>query len=246
VPAPNPPFVRTLYPPTSPNKSEGGLDVVGHKRGVSRAGFWPWQQFDDDYNVRFSQAVAKLKAAHGVRPANGVWTEATQNLVERLKAEDHPTEWAYDATAVLLIRQEFEKRQIPREQIVVEEMLAYCKLFNDGYCYGGEHDGSFLDDDPHDCYDCSSSCSSVLAKFGLLGYPTAIVSGTFMHWGRSGRGRFITIHAASDHVWMEFTIPGQPWCRFDTSPHGCGPRGPRVRTCIRDASRFVSRHPAGY
>ena len=125
-------------------------------------------------------------------------------------------------------------------------MLAYCKLFNDGYCYGGEHDGSFLDDDPHDCYDCSSSTSSVLAKFGLLGFSTAIVSGTFKHWGAPGRGKYVTVHAADDHVWMEFTIPGQPWCRFDTSPHNCGSTGARVRTCMRDASRFVQRHPPGF
>lgn len=240
------PFVRALYPPTSPKKSEGGLDVIAHKRGISRAGLWPWQAFDDGYYEAFSKAVAKFQTEHRVAGAKGVWSEATQNVLAKTKAVDHPGELAYDATAIALLNQEFKARQIPHEQVVAEEMLAYCKLFNDGYCYGGEHDGSFLDDDPHDCYDCSSSCSSVLAKFGLLGFSSAIVSGTFKHWGVSGRGRYVTVHAADDHVWIEFTIPGQPWCRFDTSPHGCGGSGARVRTCMRDASRFVSRHPRGF
>jgi hypothetical protein len=241
-----PPFVRQLFPPSSPQKSEGGLDVIGVKRAVSRAGFWPWQEFDDAYNERFATAVAKLKAHYKIKPAGKNWTEKTQTFVANLKAEDHPTEFCFDATAVALMEQEARKREKPHEQEIAEQMLAYCKLFHDGYCYGGEHDGTFLDDDPGDCFDCSSSCSSVLAKFGLLGYSTAIVSGTFMHWGEAGRGKYVTVHAASDHVWMEFTIPGQPWCRFDTSPHGCGSRGARVRTCMRDASRFVSRHPRGY
>ena len=108
------PFVRVLYPPTSAKKSEGGQDVIGIKRAVSRAGYWPWTQFDDGYYDTFSKAVAKLKKDHGVKPANGVWTEPTQNVVKRLKAVDHPGELAFDATAIELLQAEFNARRIPR------------------------------------------------------------------------------------------------------------------------------------
>lgn len=242
---PSVPFVRVLHPPSSPRKSEGGQDVVAVKRAISRAGFWPWQEFDDAYSESFARAVRNFRKAKKMT-ASLVYDEKTHNALASTKAVDHPGEYAFDATAVEMLRAEKARTAKPPQLIKAEQMLAYCKLFDDGYCYGGEHDGTFLDDDPHDCYDCSSSTSSALAKFGLLGYSTAIVSGTFKTWGLPGRGRYVTIHAANDHVWMEFTLPGQPWCRFDTSPHGCGRSGARVRTCMRDTSRFVQRHPAGY
>lgn len=240
-----PPFVRPLYPPSSPKKSEGGLDVIAVKRAVSRAGFWLWQPFDDDYNEPFSKAVGKLQTEHGVRGTKGVWTEATQNVVAKLKAVDHPGELAFDATAVNLLRQAKQQEEESAQQAKAEELLAYCGLFDGPYKWGGGHDGTPLNDSPHAGADCSGSTSDALAHVGLLGSPTQHVSGWFKTWGDPGRGRYVTVHAANDHVWIEFTIPGKSWARFDTSPHGDGPLGPRVRHKSRDTSRFVSRHPRG-
>lgn len=239
-----PPFVRPLYPPSSPKKSEGGLDVVGVKRAVSRAGYWLWAPFDDIYNEPFSKAVAKLKKEHGLKNTP-VYDQATQAKLVTLPAVDHPGEKAFDGVAVQSLQREYDLRVEPPEQKKAEDLLAYCKLFDGPYVWGGEHDGSVLDDDPHDGYDCSSSTSAALAHVGLLGSSMAHVSGWFKTWGQPGRGRYVTVHAADDHVWTEFTIPGQPWARFDTSPQGDGPSGPRVRRKQRDMSRFIQRHPQG-
>ncbi len=239
-----PPFVRPLYPPSSPKKSEGGQDVVGIKRAVSRAGYWLWQPFDDRYSEAFSKAVAKMKKDHGLK-GTPVYDQATQAMLAKLPAVDHEGETAFDQVAVNLVEREQELRAVSAEQAKAEELLAYCKLFDGPYVWGGEHDGSLTDDDPHDGFDCSSSVSAALAHVGLLGSSTAHVSGWFKTYGDSGSGRYVTVHAADDHVWMEIAVPGQPWYRFDTSPHGDGPPGPRVRRKQRDVSRFVQRHPRG-
>lgn len=240
------PFVRPLYPPSSPKKSEGGLDVVAVKRAVSRMALWPWQEFDDVYNERFAGAVAEFRKSVGLTRSlvYDAKTHAKLAAAKVPKGEPHADEAAFDATAVNLLKQALDKLE-PPEQKKAEELLAFCTKFNDGYCYGGEHDFTLQDDKPSDCFDCSSSTSFALWHAGLLGMNQAQVSGWFKSWGEAGRGTYVTVHAADDHVWVEFTIPGQRWARFDTSPHGDGPSGPRVRHKTRDASRFVSRHPRG-
>jgi hypothetical protein len=110
--------------------------------------------------------------------------------------------------------------------------------------YGGEHDWTFKDDDVRDGFDCSSSTSFLFHMFGLLGSTRAQVSGWFETWGQHGRGEYVTVHANDEHVWVEFNLP-EGYFRFDTSPHGDGVRGPRVRTSRRFDSTFVHRHPAG-
>ena len=72
------------------------------------------------------------------------------------------------------------------------------------YIYGGGH-ASFQADG----YDCSGSVSYALAAAGLVSSP--MVSGQFEDWGDPGPGRWITIYANADHVWMD--VAG--W-RFDT------------------------------
>lgn len=120
-------------------------------------------------------------------------------------------------------------------------MLAFCREFDGPYVYGGEHDLSFSDDDPDDGFDCSSSTSYMLHHFGLLGSEYAHTSSWFETWGARSRGRYVTIHATHDHVWTEFDLP-EGYFRFDTSPWGDGPHGPRVRTRRRPDARFVHRH----
>lgn len=218
---------------------------MAHKRAMSRAGLWPWREFDDAYNIPFSEAVASLQRTHGIQPT-GFWGRPTQAALAKTKSSEHPGEYAYDSTAIGLLEQEKQHRSKSPEQKIAESMLAYCMLFHDGYCYGGEHDRTLLDDKPTDCYDCSSSTSKALDQFDLLhAAHVARTSGWFKTWGSPGPGRFVTVHAADDHVWIEFTIPGKEWARFDTSPHGDGPTGPRVRHHQRDKGRFVSRHPQG-
>lgn len=128
--------------------------------------------------------------------------------------------------------------------VKARQMLAFAKTFDGPYVYGAEHDGSFYDDNVHGAFDCSSSTSLLMHKFGLLGSTHSQVSDWFERWGNPGRGKYVTVHANDEHVWVEFNLP-EGYYRFDTSPHGCGERGPRVRTCRRFDSTFVHRHPAG-
>jgi N-acetylmuramoyl-L-alanine amidase len=53
-----PPLPRNLYPPSGKNHgktpSKPGPDVKAIKRGISRGGRWPWQEFDEEYSDRFA------------------------------------------------------------------------------------------------------------------------------------------------------------------------------------------------
>ena len=86
-------------------------------------------------------------------------------------------------------------------------------------------------------YDCSGSASYVLREAGLLG--DWLTSTGFKNYGRSGRGKWITIYAKSGHVFLE--VAG---LRFDTGRHGSG-EGPRWTTASRPATGCVLRHPPG-
>lgn len=134
----------------------------------------------------------------------------------------------------------------PLDPVLVKAraLLAFCRLFDGPYVFGGEHDSTLADDSPHGHFDCSSSTSYALYHLGLMVGSQAQVSTWFESYGLRGRGRYVTIHASGDHVWTEFSLP-EGWFRFDTSPWGDGPNGPRVRTGRRGTAGFVERHPAG-
>jgi peptidoglycan hydrolase CwlO-like protein len=99
------------------------------------------------------------------------------------------------------------------------------------YIYGGGH-ASFHADG----YDCSGSVSYALAAAGLVSSP--MVSGDFESWGDPGPGRWITVYANADHVWM--TVAG--W-RFDTVALAAS--GTRWARGGGEFSGFVGRHPQG-
>ena len=99
------------------------------------------------------------------------------------------------------------------------------------YVWGGGH-GAWRSHG----YDCSGSVSYVLHKAGLLGRPR--VSGDLAHFGKPGRGEYVTIYANSHHVWM--TIAG---VRYDTSALSIN--GSRWTKQRRGRAGFTVRHPAG-
>jgi len=99
------------------------------------------------------------------------------------------------------------------------------------YIYGGGH-ASFHADG----YDCSGSVSYALAAAGLVSSP--MVSGDFESWGDPGPGRWITVYANADHVWME--VAG--W-RFDTV--ALAETGTRWSRTGGEFAGFVVRHPPG-
>jgi hypothetical protein len=99
------------------------------------------------------------------------------------------------------------------------------------YIYGGGH-GSFRAAG----YDCSGSVSYVLHGMGRLGAP--LDSGELMHYGKPGRGRFVTIYANAGHAFM--VINGR---RYDTS--GRSASGSRWGPGMRSTAGYVARHPPG-
>lgn len=101
------------------------------------------------------------------------------------------------------------------------------------YVWGGGH-ASFLSKG----YDCSGAVSYALHGAGLL--DMTMVSGQLALWGEAGTGRWITIYANAEHVYM--VVAG---LRFDTRGDVPGSSGPRWKMAWSDPRRFAVRHPPG-
>ena len=116
---------------------------------------------------------------------------------------------------------------------VKEVIWAANKIRHKPYKWGGGH-GSWSDSG----YDCSGSVSYALHGAGLLSYP--LTSGSFMHWGVSGHGKWISVFASPTNAYMY--VAGM---HFDTS--GAGASGPRWRPEPRwdGGHGFWVRHPSG-
>jgi hypothetical protein len=103
------------------------------------------------------------------------------------------------------------------------------------YVWGGGH-GSFNDYG----YDCSGAVSFALHYAGLLDAP--LPSSDLRHYGRRGRGRWITIYSRDGHTFA--IIAG---LRLDTTDlRDGGDVGPRWYADGRGTSGFDARHPAGW
>src|SRR3954466_8690921 len=87
-------FPRPLYPPDAnqhgKKPSSDGADVEAYKRTVSRAGRWPWQEFDDSYSNGF---------AHG-GPGGNVGDSGVAGVQRQGDLDD--TGWLGEATFNLL------------------------------------------------------------------------------------------------------------------------------------------------
>lgn len=100
------------------------------------------------------------------------------------------------------------------------------------YSYGGGHGPG-----PHTAYDCSGAASHVLMAIGKLDSP--LPSKSLRKYGRSGPGKWISVHARRDHTFL--VIAG---LRFDTGYHG-EEKGPRWSIKNRPGKGAVVRHPSG-
>lgn len=101
------------------------------------------------------------------------------------------------------------------------------------YVWGGGHESWMARG-----YDCSGAVGFALHGAGLL--DTTMVSGQLAYWGLGGLGRWITVYANDEHVYM--AIAG---LRFDTRGDPLGVTGPRWHTDHVEPRKFVARHPAG-
>ncbi len=87
-------------------------------------------------------------------------------------------------------------------------------------------------------YDCSGAVGFSLHGGGLL--ETTMVSGQLAYWGLGGTGRWITVYANAEHVYM--IIAG---LRFDTRDDLPGVSGPRWHPERVEPRGFAVRHPTG-
>ena len=92
-------------------------------------------------------------------------------------------------------------------------------------------------------YDCSSSVEHLLYGGGLLpvGYDSA--SGALESFGLPGAGRWVTIYASAEHVFMY--VAGLRWDTHDAAGPGDGSAGIGWHPLVREAAGFVVRHPVG-
>lgn len=118
---------------------------------------------------------------------------------------------------------------------VVKDMIrAGNKIRHKKYKWGGGH-GSWNDKG----YDCSGAVSFVLHKSGILDYP--LDSKGFMKWGGKRKGKWVSIFANKEHVYM--IVAG---LRFDTSYITDGDKfGPGWSEYMRPSKGFRTRHPKG-
>lgn len=122
----------------------------------------------------------------------------------------------------------------PQAPIAVKQIIAAAnRIRGRDYVWGGGHTGWATKG-----YDCSGAVSYALHGAGLL--SVTMVSGQLAEWGEAGLGRWVSVFANADHVYME--VAG---LRFDTRGDLPGVNGPRWHMGSVDPAGFATRHPAG-
>jgi hypothetical protein len=107
------------------------------------------------------------------------------------------------------------------------------RLVNRPYVWGGGHRAWASRG-----YDCSGAVGYALHGGDML--DQTVVSGQLESWGVGGAGRWITVYANAEHVYM--VVAG---LRFDTRDDPPGVSGPRWHMARVEPPGFVARHPAG-
>jgi cell wall-associated NlpC family hydrolase len=177
------------------------------------------RRFEHHQTIRIDGVVSRREAALMRRlisvPAAPVETPIVPGAVAQLTADQRTAAAPAEAP-----------------EAVKEVIAAANGITNTPYRYGGGHGKGFDDT----AFDCSGSVSHALHGGNLLHRP--LDSSQLEHWGRHGRGAWITVYANAEHAYM--TVAG---LRFDTS--GAGEDGPRWRPAPRAGHGYVARHPTG-
>lgn len=102
------------------------------------------------------------------------------------------------------------------------------------YRFGGGHGMTLEAIAPRAPLDCSAAASLVLLRAGVFVPRRAWTSAKFAtDWGNPGEGRYVTLWADEEHVWLEFKLDADHGERFDPTPSRSAPR-----------SRWITRSPA--
>jgi hypothetical protein len=109
------------------------------------------------------------------------------------------------------------------------------------YLVGGGHGLPLSEIAP--AYDCSSSVEHLLYGPRLLPVSYDAASGQLESFGSPGPGRWVTIYASADHVFMY--VAGLRWDTHNAAGAGDGGPGIGWHPLIRSSAGFVARHPVG-
>jgi hypothetical protein len=109
------------------------------------------------------------------------------------------------------------------------------------YARGGGHGLPLNEVAP--TYDCSSSVEHLLYGGRLLSVDFDAPSGYFESWGAPGPGKWVTIYASADHIFMY--VAGVRWDTHNAAGPGDGTTGIGWHPLVRESDGFVVRHPVG-
>jgi hypothetical protein len=130
-------------------------------------------------------------------------------------------------------------RQAP---VAVKEIIAAGnQIVGKPYVYGAAHGVPLSEVGP--AYDCSSSVEHLLYGARLLPVTYGAPSSALEAFGAPGIGRWVTLYANSDHVFMY--VAGLRWDTHDAAGPGDGSSGMGWHPMVRSAAGFIARHPAG-
>jgi hypothetical protein len=126
--------------------------------------------------------------------------------------------------------------------LAIKQMIAAGnQIAGKPYLYGGAHGLPLSEVAP--AYDCSSSVEHLLYGPRLLPITYGAASGSLEAFGAPGPGRWVTLYANADHVFMY--VAGLRWDTHDAAGAGDGSGGIGWHPLIRSAAGFVARHPVG-
>jgi hypothetical protein len=109
------------------------------------------------------------------------------------------------------------------------------------YLYGGGHGIPLSEIAPS--YDCSSSVEHLLYGARLVPVTYTAPSGALESFGLPGPGRWVTLYASTQHVFMY--VAGLRWDTWNAAGPGDGSPGIGWHPLIRSSAGFVARHPIG-
>jgi hypothetical protein len=129
--------------------------------------------------------------------------------------------------------------QAPAE---VKEMIAAGnEIVGKPYVYGAGHAVAL--DELAPAYDCSSSVDHLLYGAGLLPVTDDADSAALESFGAPGPGRWVTLYASADHVFMY--VAGLRWDTHNAAGPQDGSTGIGWHPLVRSSDGFVARHPEG-
>jgi RNA polymerase sigma-70 factor (ECF subfamily) len=116
------------------------------------------------------------------------------------------------------------------------------------YEFGGGHGKDLRLIGKGEALDCSASASLILQQAGQFEPGPAWTTDRIASaWGRLGEGRYVTVWANGEHVWIEFKLEAEEGERFDPTPSRLAPNAEHdvVPTTPGPACDYTPRHWPG-